>query len=493
MENNKKRKIITISLICAIVALLALIISLIVARVIQLQNAPAPVPTPTGPMPTEQINEPSMIEVREKGKTEPLDSIEIIEGNTIELEAYCDKEINGLSYTFEIDEPTIAIMEGSILKALSAGQAFLSVSCNEYSSLAIDIIINVKDRVAQKGVGDGTSPESPIFIGNEGSLEPLEIYYIEVSKTYADAVYIKKGLFDILIDAGTAEDGMHVKEFVESHMEDKTLDLVMVSHAHDDHYGGVSKVLEAVDNVSLFLDYGGDSQNSYTEARDAFVARGSKHFGAYDCANELNDAVKKWYLTKDLTCEILNTGNYIKQNGSAQNPQSVAAIFEYKDFSYFTAGDLTTSAETDLLKYEELQPVSLYKASHHGSHGSNSIELLNALDPYCIGISAAITGDPNGQNDGIKGHPAGAAVQRFFQAPRISRSHNVYWNGVNGDMCFTTYGGATDISFKGSPTRKGYYYQDELGNKVKAVGEENKKFSETILFKLRGYEEYLIA
>lgn len=76
-----------------------------------------------------------------------------------------------------------------------------------------------------------------------------------------------------------------------------------------------------------------------------------------------------YYLTY---VEILNTGNYVtKDVASAGNGKSVAVIFHYKNFSFFTAGDLTSSSEADLMKNEDLLEVTLYKASHHGSNGSS--------------------------------------------------------------------------------------------------------------------------
>lgn len=404
------------------------------------------------------------------------------------------EEVNKeLTFKFESSDASVAtIDENHILTGIKAGQVFLKVTCNEKVELNKTIIVEIKDKVEQKGVGSGKTQDDPLFIGNEGSTDPVEVHFIEVLRQYGDSIYIKKGLVDILIDGGTSDDGEHIKEFLNEHMEDEVLDLVILTHAHEDHYGGMPKALEAVNEVSMFIDYGGSSINAYSNIRDKFIEKGSKHYTAYDCVNYKDEAVKEWYITSDFTVEVLNTGHYLDKAGTAANSESVATMFNYFDFSYFTAGDLTSESERDLLKNESLSPVSLYKASHHGSHGSNTNELLSAIDPFTVGISAAITGSTPETQTGIKGHPAAEAVDRIFKAPKISKNHNVYWNGVNGDMSFTTYGGADDIIFKGSPTIKGYYIQDETGKYNKVTGEENLKFVNTKLFKLRGYEQYLI-
>lgn len=436
---------------------------------------------------------PNEITISQKGTNSPLDNISLIEEELIELEVQYEQVNNELSFTYKISDETIASVNAEfVLKGLKAGQAFLTVTCNEKEDLSKIIIIEVKDKVIQKGVGSGKSKDDPLFIGNEGSTEPIEIHFIEVQRMYADAVYIKKGLVDVLIDAGTSDDGAHVQEFLANHMEDDTLDLVMVSHTHEDHYGGMAQALSGIKNISMFIDYGGDSRNSYSDIRDEYIKNGSKYYSAKDCVDSQNGAVKEWYLTSEFTCDILNTGHYIPEYGSAGNTESVAAMFKYLDFSYFTAGDLTSAGEQDLIKNESLSSVSLYKASHHGSHGSNTSELLTILDPYCVGISAAITGKTPEEQSGVTGHPAAAAIERIFKAPQISKNHNVYWNGVNGDMCFTSYGEAKDLTFKGSPTLKGYYIKDSNGNLVKVVGEDNLKFIDTKLFKIRGYDQYVI-
>ena len=220
----------------------------------------------------------------------------------------------------------------------------------------------------------------------------------------------------------------------------------------------------------------------------------------------------KYYLTDEFTLDIMDTGNYLQNSdtSSASNGHSVACLFTYKDFKFFTAGDLTTSSEADLLKREDLPNITLYKASHHGSNGSNSQELLNTLNPKGVAISAARYSTSYGiapsekptKNDTnldlAKGHPYEGALERIYKTPNIMSTLDVHWNAVNGTMCYTTYG-EDSYTFQGSTPLKGYYdlsktggrgvWNDELQDwENRVTGEENKKFHETVAFKARGYE-----
>ena len=164
------------------------------------------------------------------------------------------------------------------------------------------------------------------------------------------------------------------------------------------------------------------------------------------------------------------------------------------------------------MKNEDLPDVTLMKSSHHGSHGSNSQEFLDTLNPKAVAISAAranqyqnTPGAPSKNNtynlNGASGHPAAAAIERIYKAPNISQNLNVYWNMVNGTMKFSTYG-ENDFTFQGSTTMKGYYDLTKTGGTAvwneekqdfenKVVGEENFKLHESKVFVFRDYIQYL--
>jgi competence protein ComEC len=349
--------------------------------------------------------------------------------------------------------------------------------------------------------------------GNEGEEEPLEIYFLEMQHIYADSIFIKKGNVEVLIDAGWQYDGKYVDTVLTQYCADDRLDLFMVSHSDGDHIDGIANALKNVDNISLMVDYGGVGSGNVLQTRNKYTEKGMVYHSAYDCVNNLNGAQDRYYLTKDFYFDILNTGEYIKNTETnASNPHSLAVIFYYKNFSFFTAGDITESSEASLLKNEDLPEVTLYKASHHGSHGSNSQDLLDTLNPKAVAISAARANNYNddpglpSQNrtynlNAAKGHPAAEAIERIYRAPNISQNLNVYWNAVNGTMKFTSYG-KNDFTFTGSTPIKGYYdltltnglgVWDESINdfKNRVTGEENFKFHETKAFAFRGYEKYL--
>lgn len=439
-----------------------------------------------------------------------IEELDVIVGDSFNLSTNLSST-SDLVWTSSNKQVVTVDMNGNV-DVLSKGQVVLSVTVKDTPYITDSIYVSSSNKVEQTGVGSGTK-DDPIFLGNEGEDEPIEVYFLEMQHIYADSIFIKKGNVEVLIDAGWQYDGNYVNTVLTQYCADDRLDLFMVSHSDGDHIDGIANALKNVDNISLMIDYGGVGTGNVLATRKKYTAKDMIYHSAFDCINNLNGATSRYYLTEEFYFDILNTGNYLEPTGtSASNPYSVAVIFYYKNFSFFTAGDITTATEEKLLANEDLPEVTLYKASHHGSHGSNSQELLDTLNPKAVAISAAranqyqdTPGAPQKDKtynlNAASGHPAADAIERIYKAPNISQNLNVYWNAVNGTMKFTSYG-ENDFIFTGSKTMKGYYdlsitngkpvWNDELNDfENKVTGEENYKLHETRAFQFRGYTKYL--
>ena len=78
----------------------------------------------------------------------------------------------------------------------------------------------------------------------------LEISYLDVGQ--GDAAYIKVNDFDILIDAGPKSDSDKLmKQLEEKNIDD--FEIVIATHPHEDHIGGMTKVFEKYDVESFYM------------------------------------------------------------------------------------------------------------------------------------------------------------------------------------------------------------------------------------------------
>ena len=310
----------------------------------------------------------------------------------------------------------------------------------------------------------------------------LTTTFVEMVKQYGDAIYIKCGNFDMLIDAGQSEDGANVRKVLTDNITDNTIEFLVVTHAHSDHMGGL---LEAVGDykVNYILDFGHrrttySLYRQYETARNGWVSNGAKYCSAKDAVSNRNNCSSTIYLTSDIHINMIDTGYYAENGVDVSssydfNRSSVTFILYHNNTSYYYSGDLTDEGEAKI--YKKVPNVDLMKATHHGTAGGNTTSLVNALAPKYVIISASA--DPSGESKADQ-HPYQEALNSFYNSANIYKSKNVYFNMTMGTIKILDEGnGITSVT--GSDTLLGGYKI----NGVSITGENGLKLHETAWFK----------
>ncbi len=93
---------------------------------------------------------------------------------------------------------------------------------------------------------------------------------------------------------------------------------------------------------------------------------------------------------------------------NGRNENSLAIFLQVDSVTAFFAGDIGEEEEQKLLKRWSLPNVDLYKASHHGSDGSNGTMLLSRIQPRVAVISCSMRNR--------YGHPGTHALRRLEEA-----------------------------------------------------------------------------
>lgn len=199
----------------------------------------------------------------------------------------------------------------------------------------------------------------------------------------------------------------------------KTISLLVISHLHADHYGGISGAVRgrAVHRWWIAPDHSPQSIEIVSELQTAigiapeYVRSGSQF---------RLDPFAIRVLWPDV--EKLDTPR-LDGDGSEQNNRSIALLIESDDVSIFTAGDIEPYAQEEIIQRHDLSTVDIYKVSHHGS-ALRSQRYDEILNPAVALISVG--------KSNPYGHPAPEAIgalapARIFRTDRDGSLRLTWW------------------------------------------------------------------
>lgn len=208
----------------------------------------------------------------------------------------------------------------------------------------------------------------------------LTVHFISVG--HGDAIFIE--LPDgstMLVDGGSPEMGKRVTNYIED-MGYEAIDVVMLTHSHDDHIGGLIRVLNNFKIGELWLC-------PYLE-RTELVAG----FEKIKAVNEIawkQLASSQQFNFGDVRFEIFNPplGSNLEEL-KGPNGASVVMKLTLGNTALLLAADIDDETDQKLVElWGEKLKATVLKCAHHGSSHSNSAKFLNQVSPQ---ISVVSTG-----------------------------------------------------------------------------------------------------
>ena len=274
----------------------------------------------------------------------------------------------------------------------------------------------------------------------------VSVHFLELGNKYTgDCTYIKVGDVDILIDCGSKSNSIStVSEYINQYVTDNTLEYVIITHAHTDHYAGfaTSEKVQSIfdlyecETIITFSQITSGKEDTatyknYLRELNAEIEAGAEHFTALECINETENengvkAQKVWTLNADydITLEILDS-YYYENRASSENDHSVCVMLNQgtgEDAKHFLfTGDLEADGEEYLVEMNELPQVDLYKAGHHGSKTSSTDVLLDAIQPKTVCICCC-AGSSEYTDNPLNQFP----TQEFIDRMAIRNIENIY-------------------------------------------------------------------
>ncbi len=223
-----------------------------------------------------------------------------------------------------------------------------------------------------------------------GLAAALEIHLVDVGQGDGVLIALPDGRH-VVVDAGN-DDGAMLRYLRANGVT--ALALVVASHAHADHIGGLPSVLDAFP-PPFVLDNGvAHTTLTYERYLDAVERSGAA----------LLEPTARTLTLGEVRLHVLPSP---REPAWGHNDNSVGVIIEYGDFRASLTGD----AEARLFAWwietvpDQLRDVHVHKASHHGSANGDTDEALARLRPEVIVASVGA--------DNRYGHPHPATVAMY--------------------------------------------------------------------------------
>lgn len=249
----------------------------------------------------------------------------------------------------------------------------------------------------------------------------LQVHFIDVGN--ADCVLVRLDEHAILIDAGEQDQRYVVQDYLERYAIEK-LDLVIATHPHIDHIGGMAHVIEMVSVEKFVMATCSEGEELSAGPYVAMMDALEKHSVSVEEAHPGNI-----YEVGGAQLQILGP----LQSDEDLNAMSVVTRLTYGNRAFLFTGDAEATVERQLMAQDYNLRADVLKCGHHGSNNATSEPFLRAVAPRYAVITC-------GQNNSY-GHPHDGVIQRLLEA-----DVDVYRCDIQGNVVFRTDGDYLEVS-----------------------------------------------
>ena len=217
----------------------------------------------------------------------------------------------------------------------------------------------------------------------------LRVTFLDVGQGDAVLLQAPEGQ-TALIDAGRSDVVPLLRE-----MGVEGIDLLVATHPHADHIGGMARVIESMP-VRFFMD-NGDPHTTATYQRLLAALDGRPGITYLE-------ATPRTIALGSAEIEVLPL---LPRGTTDHNNRSVTLVVRFGSFTAFLSGDSEVRQLTDLVGRGVVPALTLLKAPHHGSDNGFTQSFLQTARPEVVVVSVGRNG---------YGHPRPAALSAYGDA-----------------------------------------------------------------------------
>ena len=272
-----------------------------------------------------------------------------------------------------------------------------------------------------------TPPETNGFTPPEQGT--LAVHFIDVGQ--GDSILLDLGDTEVLIDGGDKSPG--VVSYIDDYV-DGSLEVMVATHPHADHIGGLIAVLDAFEVDRVILNGDTSTSQTYSQFMSAVNSEGAD-VSVYSRGLTFAVAVIG---TGTLYFDVLNP---VDLSGTINN-NSIVLSLSYGQVDFLFTGDAEQEAETSMLMAGIVPDVEILKVGHHGSETASSLQFLQPARPEC---AIYMAGKGNSY-----GHPHEETIINLCEV-----GAEIYGTDIHGTIIVTTDGETYDVILSHSMSQVG--------------------------------------
>jgi beta-lactamase superfamily II metal-dependent hydrolase len=254
------------------------------------------------------------------------------------------------------------------------------------------------------------------------STSNLKVHFIDVGQ--GDSILIDTLGTEVLIDGGPIAAGNTVLSYLNG-LSVTHISLMVATHMHEDHIGGLISVLSSTISVDKVLI---NNESYITNSYRQFMALAQNHTVFVAQRGQV------YSLTATVNLTVFNPVQPPQFN--IQNEDSVVLKLQAGQSSFLLEGDASSGAEQSMINAGLKLRSNLLKVGHHGSAYSTTDAFLTTVQPTYAVISCSLNNS--------YGHPSPETIQRLS-------NHNVITYGTyKSGTIIATSDGATITFVNGS-------------------------------------------
>ncbi len=259
------------------------------------------------------------------------------------------------------------------------------------------------------------------LIGAEFAEERFEVIFLDVGQ--GDSILVQTpNNKNILIDGGRGSNILNqISKFISQN--NKTIDVVIATHADADHIGGLISIFERYDVREFIYALPEADTNVYSNLKESVANEESIIHRVDGGGSFIYDEVEFFILSPTMM-------------QSDRNDSSIVLLVRYEDAEVLLTGDASFRVEKNIIEnFSELvKHTDILKAGHHGSHTSSSYNFISSVLPKYFVLSY-------GANNSY-GHPSESVIDNAeaFNVEVLETTRgNVVFSSNGGDFNFEGY------------------------------------------------------